>query len=92
MLVGGGGVEIEVDCGGVTVGEGAGCCGGSRTGTPVRECRSGGIIERDWEVGVRIRRRRGLEIFFTLDFAEGLDAGAEWVMVAVFLGAIGRFR
>lgn len=87
MLVGGGGIELEV-------GEGAGCCGGSRTGTPVRECRSGGIIARDWEVGVRIRRRRGLEIFFTLDFAElaGLDAGAEWVMMAVFLGTIGSLR
>lgn len=79
MLVGGGGVELEDGCGGVVVDEWAGCCGGSRTGTPVRECRSGGIIVRDWEVGVRIRRRRGLEIFFTLGFADvaGLNAGAE---------------
>lgn len=72
MLVGGGGVELEV-------GEGAACCGGSTTGTPVRECRSGGIIARDWVVGVRIKRRRGLGMFLTLGFAEvaGLDAGAE---------------
>lgn len=49
VLVGGEGVELEAGCGGVgvRVGEGAGCCGGSRTGTPVRECRSGGIIVRD---------------------------------------------
>ena len=33
------------------------CCGGSVTGTPVRECRSEGIIEKDWDVGVRMRRR-----------------------------------
>lgn len=36
------------------------CCGRSTTGTPVRECRRGGIIENDWEVGVRMSRRRGL--------------------------------
>jgi hypothetical protein len=40
-------------------------------GVPVREVRRGGIIEMDWEVGERIRRRRGLEIVLTfgLDFA-----------------------
>lgn len=81
MLVGGAGVELED-------GEGAGCCGGSTTGTPVRECRSGGIIVRDWVVGVRIKRRRGLVMFFTLGFAEaaGSDAGAEWIMAAVSFG------
>lgn len=36
------------------------CCGGSRTGTPVRACRNDGMIEMDCEVGVRMRRRRGL--------------------------------
>lgn len=43
---------------------------------------------RDWEVGVRIRRRRGLKMFFTLGVVEvvGLDAGAGQVMVAVSYG------
>lgn len=44
------------------------CCGGSWTGTPVRECRRGGIVERDWDVGVRMRRRRGLAMCFGGDF------------------------
>jgi hypothetical protein len=91
VVVGGGGVELEVGCGVVWVGEGAGCCGGSRTGTPVRECRSGGIMARDWEVGVRIRRRRGLGMLFTLDLeVAGLDAGAELVMMADSL--LGQWR
>jgi hypothetical protein len=36
--------------------------GGSATGVSVRECRSDGIVEAEWELGERMRRRRGLRI------------------------------
>lgn len=34
------------------------------TATPVRLCRSGGTVGRECEVGVRMRRRRGLGMDF----------------------------
>lgn len=46
-------VSVSVAVSGVVVGM-------SLTGTPVRLCRSGGIVGRECAVGVRIRRRRGL--------------------------------
>jgi hypothetical protein len=51
------------------------CCGGFWMGVPVREVRRGGIIEMDWEVGERIRRRRGLEIVLTFGLSFSLVAG-----------------
>lgn len=36
--------------------------GGSATGVSVRECRNDGIVEVEWELGERMRRRRGLRI------------------------------
>jgi hypothetical protein len=54
------------------------CCGGFWMGVPVREVRRGGIIEMDWEVGERIRRRRGLEIVLTF--------GLDFALVAGFVG------
>lgn len=35
---------------------------GSATGVSVRECRNDGIVEVEWELGERMRRRRGLRI------------------------------
>lgn len=43
-------------------------------GTPVSECRRGGIVVRDWDVGARMRRRRGLAMFLTFGFE---TSGAE---------------
>jgi hypothetical protein len=51
------------------------CSGGFCMGVPVREVRRGGIIEMDWEVGERIRRRRGLEIVLTSGLGFALVAG-----------------
>jgi hypothetical protein len=53
------------------------------TGTPVRECRRGGIIESDWDVGVRTSRRRGLAMCLVcdLDGTAGELADAVGVMV-----------
>lgn len=62
-----------VDCGGV-VSAGGCCCGGSWTGTPVRESKKGGIIESDCDGGERIRRRRGLAMCLGVDF-EGSAGG-----------------
>jgi hypothetical protein len=42
-------------------------CGGGEI--PVRERRSGGIVVWEWDVGERIRRRRGFEIVFLLGLA-----------------------
>jgi hypothetical protein len=53
------------------------CWGGFWTGTPVKECRRGGIVVGDCAVGVRIRRRRGLGMFLILGFE---------VVVAGFVG------
>jgi hypothetical protein len=36
--------------------------GGSATAVSVREYRSEGIVEGEWELGERMRRRRGLRI------------------------------
>lgn len=58
-------------------------CGGSRTGTPVRECRSSGITETDCEVGERMSSRRGLAMWRTclVGFAgEAAGDGAEAMM------------
>lgn len=71
VVVGGGGVDVlsSEDCGagwdGVSRVES--CCGGLMTGTPVRECSRGGIIETDWDVGVRMSRRRGLAMCLVCD-------------------------
>lgn len=82
-----GAVASMLDCGGV--GESAAeddevCfCGGSRTGTPVRECRSGGMTETDCEVGERMSSRRGLAMWRTCleGFAgEAVGDGAEAMM------------
>lgn len=72
----------------VSEGVESGCWGGFRTGTPVRECRRGGIIDKDCVVGVRTRRRRGLGMFLILGFelavaVAGLVGGVGEVMVAV---------
>lgn len=65
------------------------CCGGSVTGTPVRECRSGGIIESDCVVGVRMSRRRGLAMCLDcdLDGSAGEMADAVGVMVG-YVGCV----
>lgn len=42
----------------------ASAVGGLSTGTPVKVCNRGGIVVRECEVGVRIRRRRGFGIDF----------------------------
>lgn len=69
VVPGGGGVE---DCG--TCVSGVSFWGGSTMGTPVSECRRGGIVVRDWDVGARMRRRRGLAMFLTFGFE---TSGAE---------------
>jgi hypothetical protein len=83
-------VVVSVDvllegCGGVCDGDSevASCCGGLVTGTPVRECRRGGIIESDWDVGVRMSSRRGLAMCLDrdLDGSAGELADAVGVMV-----------
>lgn len=73
---------------GLRVVKGLAVVAGRRQGRRSRSEGVGGIVVRDWEVGVRIRRRRGLKMFFTLGVVEvvGLDAGAGQVMVAVSYG------
>lgn len=86
MVVGGGGVDVlSEDCGGAWDGvSGAiSCCGGSMTGTPVRECRRDGIIETDWDVGVRMSRRRGLAMCLVCDLEGSAGELAEAVGVMV---------
>lgn len=55
-------------------------------GTPVRECRRGGIVVRDWVVGVRIRRRRGLVMVLT--FGLSADAEVEGVVIVGYFFAL----
>jgi hypothetical protein len=76
---------LSEDCGGVCedVSRVESCCGGSMTGTPVRECRRGGIIETDWDVGVRMSRRRGLAICLVCDLEGSAGEQAEAVGVMV---------
>jgi hypothetical protein len=61
------------------------------TGTPVRECSRGGIIETDWDVGVRMSRRRGLAMCLVcgcdLEGSAGELAEAVGVMVR-YLGGV----
>ena len=80
----------SADCGGAAVvavavaavaGEGDFCCGGSRTGTPVREWRRGGIIDTDCDGGVRMRRRLGLAMCLTC----GLEGSAEVEVAKVMM-------
>lgn len=78
-------------------------CGGSWTGTPVREWRRGGIVASDCDVGVRMRRRRGLAMCLTFGL-EGVSGGSGCAEVMVDLcwlvetvgsfanGVEGRFR
>lgn len=42
--------------------------GGSLTATPVKVCKRGGMVVRECEVGVRMRRRRGEGISLDCDF------------------------
>lgn len=60
------------------------------TGTPVREWRRGGIIESDWDVGVRTRRRRGLAMCLVCELrlegfagrlAEAVGVMVRWLRV-----------
>lgn len=76
------------------------CCGGSVTGAPVRACSRGGIIESDWDVGVRMRRRRGLAMCLVCElwlegfagrFAEAVGVMVRWLrVVAGIRGCFGR--
>lgn len=58
------------------------------TGTPVKELRRGGMIEWDWVVGARIRRRRGLGMFLALGvaLAAGLLGAGEVIVVEPRVG------
>lgn len=67
-------VGAVVPGGGEVEDSGVSFWGGSTMGTPVRESRRGGIVVRDWDVGARMRRRRGLAMFFTFGFE---TSGAE---------------
>lgn len=69
--------------------ESVSCCGGSWTGTPVRECRRGGIVEREWDVGVRMRTRRGLAMFLAGGSCGGFDGAVVIVMGSGIVGDAG---
>ena len=68
--------------------------GGSLTATPVNVCKRGGMVVRECEVGVRMRRRRGEEISLDCDFdgpvvfggvvAAGDDGGDRFILEVVF--------
>lgn len=68
--------------------------GGSLTATPVNVCKRGGMVVRECEVGVRMRRRRGEEISLDCDFdgpvvfggvvAAGDDGGDGFILEVVF--------
>lgn len=94
--VAGGGVDV---LSAVWNGSVRSCCGGSVTVTPVRECRRGGIIESDWDVGVRMRRRRGLVMCFVCEvevegfagrFAEAVGVMVGWLRVVRESGGVFR--